>query len=238
VPKLQEIDRAAAEAVVARSLESSTDTWLDPADARALLEAYGVPLVVQRIATSAAEAVEAARSLGFPAVVKASTAGAHKTETGGVALDLADESAVERAVEEIGCPVLVQPYLRGGAELLAGVVQDPVFGPLVGFGPGGVLAELIGAAEFRIAPLTDADAEELVTCGKAGRLVRGFRGAPAAHKGALVDLLHRLAALAEDIPEIAELDLNPVIARPDGCVAVDARVRIRRPQSQERAKTW
>ena len=84
--------------------------------------------------------------------------------------------------------MLVQPLVRGGAELLAGVVQDPVFGPLVAFGPGGVLAELIGEASFRLAPLTDVDAEELVLGGKAGRLVRGFRGAPPADAGALVDL--------------------------------------------------
>ena len=102
--------------------------------------------------------------------------------------------------------------VRGGAELLAGVVQDPVFGPLVAFGPGGVLAELIGEAAFRIAPLTDVDAEELVT--SAARLAawsRGFRGAPAADQTALADLVLRLARLGEDLPEVAELDLNPVL---------------------------
>src|SRR5207244_7065794 len=163
----------------------------------------------------------AARKLGLPAVVKTAAAGAHKTECGGVALDLRDEEQVRAAVERIGAPVLVQPYLRGGAELLAGVVQDPVFGPLVAFGPGGVLAELIGDAGFRIAPLTDIDAEELVLAGKAGRLVRGFRGAPAADTAALADLVHRLARLAADLPEVADLDLNPVIALPSGCIAVD-----------------
>ena len=125
-----------------------------------------------------------------------------------------------------------------GAELLAGVVQDPVFGPLVAFGPGGVFAELIGEAGFRIAPLTDRDADELVYGGKAGRLVRGFRGAPAADGAALADLLLRLARLCEDIPAVAELDLNPVLALPDRCVAVDARVRVQRPELTTRAKTW
>ena len=126
-----------------------------------------------------------------------------------------------------------------GAELLAGVVQDPVFGPLVAFGPGGVFAELIGEASFRIAPLTDHDAEELVTGGKAGRLVRGFRGAPRPPTPrALADLVLRLARLGEDLPAVAELDLNPVLALPDRCVAVDARVRVRRPEHLARAKTW
>jgi acetate---CoA ligase (ADP-forming) len=128
--------------------------------------------------------------------------------------------------------------IAGGTELLAGIVQDPVFGPLVAFGPGGVLAELIGGAAFRIAPLTDRDAEELVESGKAGQLVRGFRGAPAADPAALTDLLHRLSRLAADLPEVAELDLNPVIALPTGCIAVDARIRLRAPTADRPLKSW
>jgi acyl-CoA synthetase (NDP forming) len=127
--------------------------------------------------------------------------------------------------------------IRGGAELLAGIVQDPVFGPLVAFGPGGVLAEIIGDAQIRIAPLTDADAEELVLAGKAGRLVQGFRSRPS-DPAALVDLVQRLSRLAEEHAEVAELDLNPVIGLPEGCVVVDARVRVRPPVRPARSKTW
>jgi acyl-CoA synthetase (NDP forming) len=101
-----------------------------------------------------------------------------------------------------------------------------------------VLAELIGEAAFRIAPLTDVDAEELVSTGKAGRLVGGFRGAPAADAAALADLLHRLARLAEDLPQVTELDLNPVIALATGCVAVDARVRVTQRRAVAGPKTW
>ena len=197
-----------------------------------------MPLVPERTAASADEAVAAAEEIGYPVAVKTAAAGAHKTETGGVALDLGDEAAVRGAVERIGLPVLVQRFLEGGTELLAGVVQDPVFGPLVAFGPGGVLAELIGDATFRLAPLTDVDAEELVTGGKAGRLVAGFRGAPAADAAALEDMLHRLGRLAEEVPEVGELDLNPVLAGPDGCLAVDARVRLRDRPSERTLKTW
>jgi acyl-CoA synthetase (NDP forming) len=182
--------------------------------------------------------VAAAAELGFPVVVKTAAAGAHKTEIGGVALDLRDKGQVHAAVGRIGAPVIVQPHLSGGTELLAGAVQDPVFGPLVAFGPGGVMAELIGEAAFRIAPLTDIDAEELVFAGKTGRLVRGFRGAPAADPDALLDLLHRLGRLAEELPEVAELDLNPVLARPDGCVALDARVRVRGRSPERQLKGW
>ena len=238
VPSLEGIDRAGGALVVDRALTRSEDSWLSPAETRELLTAYGLPLVPERIAEDAEAAVQAASELGFPAVVKSAAAGAHKTETGGVALDLEDEGAVRAAAQRIGFPVVVQPMLRGGTELLAGLVQDPVFGPLVAFGPGGVFAELIGEASLRIAPLTDMDAEELVTSGKAGRLVRGFRGADPADPAALVDLVHRLAALGEDLPAVAELDLNPVLGFPDRAVAVDARIRIRRPQEQRREKSW
>jgi acetate---CoA ligase (ADP-forming) len=238
VPELEGIDRERAEAVVRRELEASDDVWLDPAATRELLLAYGVPVVLERVAGSVDEAVEVARELGFPAVVKTAAPGAHKTETGGIALGLADETEVKQAAERIGPPVVVQPMLRGGVELLAGVVQDPVFGPLVAFGPGGVYAELIGEASFRIAPFTDIDAEELVTSGKAGTLVAGFRGAPPADRAALEQLVHRLGRLGDDLPAVAELDLNPVIALPTGCIAVDARVRVRRPTVAARAKTW
>jgi acyl-CoA synthetase (NDP forming) len=171
-------------------------------------------------------------------VLKTAAAGAHKTESGGVALNLETDDEIRVAAERIGGPLLVQPLISGGIELLAGVVQDPLFGPLVAFGPGGVLAELIGGSDFRIAPLTDVDAEELVQGGKAGRLVRGFRGAPAADASALVALVHRLSQLALDLPEVLELDLNPVLALEDGCVAVDARVRLRSRPPGRTLKSW
>jgi acetyl coenzyme A synthetase (ADP forming)-like protein len=242
VPEL-EVDREAAEAVLAETLDRAGeggdgDGWLEAGQARRLLEAYGLPVVPERTVASVDEAVAAARELGFPVVVKSATAGAHKTESGGVALNLGDEDDVRAAADRIGEPLLVQPMIRGGAELLAGAVQDPVFGPLVAFGPGGVLAELIGQAQFRLAPLTDLDAEELVHAGKAGRLVAGFRGAAPADDDALVDLMLRLSRLAEDLPEVAELDLNPVLALHDRCVAVDARVRVARQTPTRRAKSW
>jgi acetate---CoA ligase (ADP-forming) len=224
--------------VITDALAAGEDLWLRPDQVRKLLQAYGIPVVPERSAATPDEAAEAAAELGLPAVVKSAEPGAHKTETGGIALGLATTDEVREAAERIGPPLIVQPMLEGSAELLAGVVQDPVFGPLVAFGPGGVFAELIGQAEFRIAPLTDVDANELVQGGKAGELMRGFRGKPAADKQALTDLLHRLSRLGEELREVAELDLNPVIASPDGCVAVDARIRVRRAEAAPRTKTW
>jgi len=238
VPRIDTIDRGRAEAVVRTALATADDVWLAVPAVRELLHSYGIPIVPERVADGPAEAAEAACELGFPAVVKSAVPGAHKTESGGVALDLPDEDAVASAASRIGGSVLVQPMVSGGVELLAGVVQDPVFGPLVAFGPGGIYAELIGDAGFRVAPLTDVDAEELVSIGKAGKLVGGFRGRPAADAGALTDLIHRLSRLGEDFPEVAELDLNPVVGLADRCVAVDARVRVRRAEPPQRLKTW
>ncbi len=238
VPELPGIDHDAAAALVAEILAGDEEAWLPAEAIRGLLGAYGIPLVQERVAATADEAVAGASELGLPVAVKTAVAGIHKLDVGGVALSLRTETEIRAAVERIGLPVLVQPMVEGGAELLAGLVQDPVFGPLVAFGPGGRLAELIDEAGFALAPLTDVDAEELVLGGKAGRLVGGFRGAPANDVAVLTELLHRLSRLGEELPEVVELDLNPVIALPTGCVAVDARVRVARPTAAPATKTW
>jgi acetyl coenzyme A synthetase (ADP forming)-like protein len=234
VPELTGIDASRASELV----RSAGDRWLRPDETRALLEAYGVPVVPEMTAATVDGAVAAAAELSYPVVLKTAVAGAHKSEVGGVALDLRDEAAVREAAGKIGPPFLVQPLIRGGVELLVGAVEDPVFGPLVAVGPGGTMAELIGAAAFRLAPLTDADAAELVRGDKVARLLGGFRGAEPADTGAVTDLLLRVGRLVDDLPEIAELDLNPVIAGPAGCVAVDARIRVAPRERISRTKTW
>jgi acyl-CoA synthetase (NDP forming) len=233
-PMLSDIDRRFAQKLV----EDGSEGWLDPDRTRQLLSAYGVPLVAERYVATVDEAVIAADELGYPVVVKTAKAGVHKTESGGVAVDLRDAEAVRDAARRIGGPLLIQPMVQGGVEVLVGAVQDPVFGPLIALGPGGTLAELIGEAAFRLTPLTDHDAQELVHTGKAGRLLAGFRGAAPADGEAVEDLLLRVSQLAEDLPELAELDLNPVIAGPSGCVVVDARARLARPTDRATLKTW
>jgi acetyl coenzyme A synthetase (ADP forming)-like protein len=229
-----EVDSARGRAIV----DAAPEGWLEPAAAHELLESYGIPLVRERQAATPDEAAAAAVELGLPVVVKTARAGAHKTESGGVVLDVRTADEVRETAVRIAGPVVVQQYLTEGTELLAGLVQDPVFGPLVAFGPGGVLAELIGSANFALAPLTDVDAAELIATGKAAKLVDGWRGAPAADRASLADLLHRLSRLAVELPEVSELDLNPVLAGPDGCVAVDARIKISRPSASPSPKTW
>ena len=122
--------------------------------------------------------------------------------------------------------VLVQPMLAGGVETIVGVVQEPVFGPLVVFGLGGVATEVLGDHTARLAPLTDTDAAQMISGVRAAPLLSGHRGSPAVDTAALADLLLRVSRLADDLPEVAELDLNPVIARPDGAHVVDVRIRI------------
>jgi len=128
--------------------------------------------------------------------------------------------------------VLVQPMIAGGVETMIGVTEDPLFGPLVAFGLGGIHVEILGDVRFRVAPLTDRDADELLHEIRGFPLLQGYRGHPAADIDALRDILLRLSRLAEEIPEIAELDLNPVIALPPGtgCRIVDARIKVSDPR--------
>ena len=116
--------------------------------------------------------------------------------------------------------------LAGGVEVMIGVVQEPVFGPLVVFGSGGAAAEVHGDQVARLTPLTDADAEEMINSVRAAPLLAGDRGTPPADTAALADALLRVSRLADDLPEVSELDLDPVVARPDGVWCVDVRVRI------------
>jgi acyl-CoA synthetase (NDP forming) len=165
----------------------------------------------------------------------------HKTEAGGVCLDLADASAVRHAFEEIrdrlartnqlGAMegVVVQPMIADGVEVMVGVTQDPLFGPLIAFGLGGVHVEILADVCFRVTPLTDRDAAEMVRTIRGYRLLQGYRGHPPADVEAIQEVLLRLSRLVEEIPEISEVDLNPLFALPpgEGCRVADARIQVR-----------
>jgi acyl-CoA synthetase (NDP forming)/GNAT superfamily N-acetyltransferase len=231
------VDLAAAHERIA----STGSGWLGPAEGFALLEACGIPVIRSRVVATRDAAVAAADEIGLPVAVKlASRTILHKSDAGGVQLGVGSADAVGRAFDairgaavEIGGDeafegVVVQATCPPGRECLIGAVQDPTFGPLVAFGFGGVDAELYADTGFRIAPLTDVDAEELLRERRGSPQLDGYRGRPAADVDALRDIILRISALVDGLPAIAELDINPVVAGPpgSGAVALDVRVRI------------
>ena len=235
VPELEGLRAADARTLVAGFLAGSPDGgWLPQASAAELLSCYGVPLVASIAAASEEEAAAAAAQLGGPVVLKAEAEGlVHRTDAGGVRVDLRTPQEVAEAYRTLAAGlgprlrrVLVQPMLAGGVEVAIGVVQEPVFGPLVVFGSGGAATEVPGDQVARLTPLTDVDAGEMINSVRAAPLPAGRRGTPPADTAALADALLRVSRLADDLPEVSELDLNPVVARPDGVWCVDVRVRI------------
>ncbi len=235
VPDLDGLRTADARARIAEFLKDQPEGgWLPPDAVSDLLTCYQIPVVPTRRVTDEQEAARVAADLGAPVVLKADAEGlVHKTEAGAVKLDLHGEQEVREAYRELVATfgpgpggVLVQPMLTGGVELLVGVVQEPVFGPLVVFGLGGVATEVLGDYAARLTPLTDTDADELIHSVHAAPLLFGHRGTPPVDTAALTDVLLRVSRLADDLHEVAELDLNPVIATQDGVHAVDARIRV------------
>ena len=206
--------------------------WLSAEEGDDLLRCYGLPMVEFRRVADADAAVEAAADLGGHVVIKADVPGLlHKSVAGAVELDLSGPDEVRAAMHRLQAAfagrmsaVLVEPMITGGVETIVGVVQEPVFGPVVVFGLGGVATDVLGDHAARLAPLTDADADDLIHSIRAASALLG--PGPAAGVGTVRDTLLRVSRLADDLPQVVELDLNPVIARPDGVVAVDARIRV------------
>ena len=209
---------------------------LNEAASKQLLARYGVPVLPERTAAGADAAVAAAEELGFPVVVKlCGDAIAHKTERGLVRLALRDAMSVRDAARDLlaaagpddgAVELLVAPMVRGSRELIAGLVRDPQFGACVMLGIGGVLAEALGDVAFRLAPVADRDAGELIDDLATQPLLGPFRGEPAVDRDALARILTGLSRLAEDRPDVASVDLNPLIVA-DGCpIAVDALVEL------------
>jgi|FLYL01.1.fsa_nt_gi acetyl coenzyme A synthetase (ADP forming)-like protein len=236
VPVFDDVDVAQAEEVVAAALRRLGEEggWLTPSETDRLLSAFRIPVAVSIVVTSAKEAAEAQRKLGRPVAVKVvSEEAVHKSDVGGVVLNVASPEAAADAYRRVTSVVegetraLVQEMVGGGHEVLVGVAEDPTFGPLVVFGLGGVYVELLGDISFRLHPLTDVDAEEMISGIKGARLLEGYRGQPPGDRRALRDLLLRVSALVSAIPEISEMDLNPVKVLPEGVVVVDARIRVR-----------
>jgi acyl-CoA synthetase (NDP forming) len=209
--------------------------WLLPAEAEQVLAAFGLPTPSSRVATTADEAVSAAREMGGPVVLKViSPTVLHKSDLGGVVLNVAGEDAVKKAFCQVTEAVadtqgaLIQPFIPGGQEVLLGINRDASFGPLVAFGIGGVLVDLLESVAVRLAPLTNQDVEDLIGAGLTRRVLEGYRGSPSADIAAVKAALLRVSAMAEVLPEIVEMDLNPIKVFPpgEGLLIVDARIRV------------
>ncbi len=235
VPELTGIDREAAQALVDEALAAQPDGgWLSPDAATRLLVCYGIPTLQIRMAHSAQEAVAIADEFGGPVALKAYWPElVHKSDLGAVLLDVSGHRAVragyadlEARLGEQMVAVAVQPMGRSGLELLAGIVSDAVFGPLVVFGLGGVATDVLADRGARLTPLTDLEAAELVRSLRTAPLLMGYRGQPGVDLAGVEDVLLRLAQLADDLEDVVELDLNPLLARPDGVEVQDARVRV------------
>jgi len=244
IPEFDDIQPQAVRTLCQAILKDRGAGWLSAEEVRQVLAALALPLPRGGVCRTSDEAAQLAKEIGFPVALKlASRQIVHKTEVGGVQLNLLNEASVRQAFAAIHDRlavenklnafdgVLVQPMIAGGVELMIGVTQDPLFGPLIAFGLGGIHVEILKDVCFRITPITDRDASEMVRSIHGFRLLEGYRGHPPADVSAIEDLLLRVARLVEEIAEIAELDLNPVIALPpgQGCLIVDARIRLALP---------
>ncbi|MDP9431004.1 MAG: acetate--CoA ligase family protein, partial [Actinomycetota bacterium] len=218
VPELEGIDEQAGRDVVLAALASAPGgRVLTDEEILALLAAYGIPLLGTRTVSDVEAAVAAAEEVGYPVVLKSTAPWLrHRSDLGGVRLDLGDAEAVRTTFAAIpsGDPVVVQEMAAPGVATVVGIVDDPSFGALVSFGLGGVATDLLGDRAYRTLPLTDLDAAELVRAPRAWPLLNGYRGSEPVDVAALEDLLLRVARLADDLPEVLQLTLEPVIVGP------------------------
>jgi acyl-CoA synthetase (NDP forming) len=230
-----DVRRDEATAIVATALGRNVE-WLSSEEVWRLLTCYGIPVLQQRVVAGVDDVSSAAADLGGPVALKAIAPGLlHKTEAGAVRLGVSAEDVAAAAGEMAArlhraglepTGFVLQRMAQPGVEMIVGVVHDRQFGPVVACGAGGVLVELIKDVSVRLAPLSRRDAEEMLRELKSFPLLTGYRGATAADVAALVETVLRVSALVEDLPQIAELDLNPVLVHETGVTVVDARVRV------------
>jgi acetyl coenzyme A synthetase (ADP forming)-like protein len=240
--EFDDVDPARAKYAVEAAMDGVGDSvgvdgvWLDPDAVDVVLDSYGIVIPKAQVVSTVEDAIAFGEELDGPIVLKViSPSAVHKSDVGGVALDVVGSVDIGAAYEQVtnAVPdpegVLVQEFVAGGHEILIGMVEDPTFGPLLVFGLGGVFVELIGDVAFRIHPLTDLDAAEMISEVKSAKLLEGYRGGEPGDIEAVTDTLLRVSALIEDVPEIFEMDLNPVKVGPPGAGVriVDARIKVR-----------
>ncbi|WP_435099507.1 bifunctional acetate--CoA ligase family protein/GNAT family N-acetyltransferase [Arhodomonas sp. AD133] len=240
VPEDFDFDRERARRIIVQAADEQRE-WLTEPEAKDVLAAYGVPVVTTRIAASPREAAELAANLGGPVAVKILSADiTHKSDVGGVDLDLAGPTAVQSAAEAMLARIgeakpdariegfSVQPMVRrpGAYELIVGMTDDPQFGPVILFGHGGTAVEVLKDQALGLPPLNMKLAREIISRTRIHTQLQGYRGLPAANIDAIALTLIRIAQLVADVPEIVELDINPLLADAYGVLALDARVRL------------
>jgi acetyltransferase len=235
-------DRVRAQAIIDAALAADRD-WLNPAESKSVLEAFGIPVVRSLPAHSPAEAVQRAREVGFPVAMKILSPDiAHKTDVGGVRLNLTDPRKVRDAYERMIADasrarpdaelqgVLIEAMYReqNRRELMVGVVRDPVFGPAISFGLGGILVEVIRDSAVALPPLNAFLVKDLIRRTRAGQALKPLRGAPAADEAAVEEILLRVSEMVCELPGVGAMDLNPLIVTEKGAIVVDARIGVLR----------
>ncbi len=242
-PHLEDFQRDDVRAVMTHAMESGGG-WLDPSATERLLTAAGVTVAAARIASTAEEAVGLAEAIGWPVVMKGlGPSLLHKTEAGAVKLRLNDAAAVRGAFADLEQSlgdrldgVLVQRMVGTGVEMVAGGLNDPLLGPVIMAGTGGIFVDLLGDTAFRMCPLTEPEAVGLIEELKGHVLLRGYRGAPPVDESAFRQLLLAVSQLLDVCPEIEEMDLNPVMVLRKGAVIVDARIKVGLSQPAARSR--
>jgi acetyltransferase len=230
---IEDVDKEKVRGILDKCIEEKRDQLL-LTEAMEVLRAYGIPFVASNIVSSISEALDAAEEIGYPAVLKVSSPEMiHKTEMGGVAVDLRDEAELVRAFRRMEGELktssfLIQQMVSGGRETIIGFSAVPQFGSLLLFGLGGIYTETLKDVALRIAPLTERDATDLISSIRGYPLLKGVRGEKPIDFDRLKDIILRFSQLAMDFPEIAEAEVNPFLAFPEGkaCVSVDGRMRI------------
>jgi acetyl coenzyme A synthetase (ADP forming)-like protein len=233
-----EANQQVAERIITTATAARAD-YLERDDVLALLAAYGIPTLGSARAATADEAAAAAHALGLPVVLKIDSPDiVHKTDVGGVMLDIRSEDEVrnafnvmvtrvrERAPDAQVDGVIVEQFVKGGRETIIGMSQDPSFGPVLMFGLGGIYVEALKDVAFRVQPVSDIDAHEMVRSIRGVKLLEGMRGEAPSDMGAIEDAIQRVSQLVGDNPAITELDINPFVVLERGGIALDARIRI------------
>jgi acetyl-CoA synthetase (ADP-forming) len=227
-PKIDEIFKVA---------KDEDRNFLYEHEAKALFALYDLPVTQIQVAPTEDEAVEAANRIGYPIVLKiVSPQILHKSDAGGVIVGVEDDQGIRDGFKKIVknakaynadaeiTGILVQEMAPNGTEIIVGSTTDPTFGPTLMFGLGGIFVEILKDVSFRIAPITERDAAEMIEEIKAVKILDGARGMPPCHKPTLAEILHKTSKMLMENPEIKELDMNPILAYPDSAMIVDARI--------------